>query len=1057
MIALILAAVWTAPLHDSSEPSRWYRMDEATDPGLIAWYSEQENLVVEASAGLSTRSITSIYRLFPESFLIHSDDSLALSWRWKIADTRRSDAVAIGFVTRNSATGTLSRALVMASHTRFTLAWRVSYDEAERWYDHRITLGSSWVKTLFANGEQPVGVFLSFVNPVGQRARLARIGVETARSGRFETDARLLPHRLPVQIESFVPTTPHSLLEATTLAAEDLDQDGRVELLIGQHRQPLHLFRRTPGAVAFEDITQRAGLQEAGIVTGALFSDLDRDHDVDLVLTAEFDVPILYENIGGLRFERRSLADDNLLSFWYGCAAADADRDGDLDLACTTSVGAPGTVLLRQESIARWTAVIPDSWSPFDPRRRNGFATTWIDLAHDRFPDLVFGKTWISANHEGVFAAPQPIFVAPELFTEVEGQVVTDLDNDGTQDLIVVTDQSDEAAPALSFHRGVGDEALDPLPGPDFPEMTRAEVVLAEDFDNDGRVDLYVCRDHRPHRLMTHGDDGGWTESSEELGLASQAGCSAAIAADFDDNGALDLAVVAPGEPPRLALSTTSEGHWLRVRLLDASGSEAVGARLDLYDTTTQARLLTRWALRGRGFGSHGPIDLHLGLGPLQSVRLVAQFPSGRLRERTVSSVDRAITLVEPSGSRFSTTGAALNELRHDLVRQARRSWVASFPALFALFALGGGIGFLLVSVRRGRTVWLATALPLFVGTATLGSIPGRGFAGWPLGWALTGGVIGSLIPSAAHVAVRLSRRLARGRQTPAALRDLVQCATDFRHSGAESRRLVGMHSRLQNLFVEGRLHERFRRELIELASAYRASSTARVLHLAELAELALGDSESIEQLTRSAREVDRVLGSLPRLPHADLEVWQRGRGDLLVLLQSHRERLEALLLAIDRSASIKIAALHAAIEQILPARRGELEMTSWEPTPELGSTQLVIDASVVVDVLELLIDNAVQASPDRKVRAMLSWTTSSRSCSIAFEDDGPGVPAEIADRIFELGFSTRGSGRGYGLHRARELLAPYGARLELQAPVQLGGARFVLIVRVCPLTPTPV
>jgi signal transduction histidine kinase len=56
--------------------------------------------------------------------------------------------------------------------------------------------------------------------------------------------------------------------------------------------------------------------------------------------------------------------------------------------------------------------------------------------------------------------------------------------------------------------------------------------------------------------------------------------------------------------------------------------------------------------------------------------------------------------------------------------------------------------------------------------------------------------------------------------------------------------------------------------------------------------------------------------------------------------------------------------------------------------------------------------------------------------------DDGPGVPVEIAARIFDAFYTTREKGTGLGLALCRKLAAAHGAVLSLDNP-GARGARF--------------
>jgi len=67
----------------------------------------------------------------------------------------------------------------------------------------------------------------------------------------------------------------------------------------------------------------------------------------------------------------------------------------------------------------------------------------------------------------------------------------------------------------------------------------------------------------------------------------------------------------------------------------------------------------------------------------------------------------------------------------------------------------------------------------------------------------------------------------------------------------------------------------------------------------------------------------------------------------------------------------------------------------------------------VLVNLLTNAAD-AVAAGPDRRVR--LSARTEADEVVILVEDSGPGVPPDIAPRIFDPFFSTKGVGNGLGL-----------------------------------------
>lgn len=84
--------------------------------------------------------------------------------------------------------------------------------------------------------------------------------------------------------------------------------------------------------------------------------------------------------------------------------------------------------------------------------------------------------------------------------------------------------------------------------------------------------------------------------------------------------------------------------------------------------------------------------------------------------------------------------------------------------------------------------------------------------------------------------------------------------------------------------------------------------------------------------------------------------------------------------------------------------------------------------------LLNLLL-NAVDATDGRGTVAVTA-TTSNGKVVIEVRDDGPGVPRDLVDRVFEPYFTTKGSmGNGVGLAVARAIAHSYDGDLTLVGP----------------------
>jgi CheY-like chemotaxis protein len=107
-------------------------------------------------------------------------------------------------------------------------------------------------------------------------------------------------------------------------------------------------------------------------------------------------------------------------------------------------------------------------------------------------------------------------------------------------------------------------------------------------------------------------------------------------------------------------------------------------------------------------------------------------------------------------------------------------------------------------------------------------------------------------------------------------------------------------------------------------------------------------------------------------------------------------------------------------------------------------------DRSQLAQVIQNLLVNARQAMPGggtvhvRAARAGDGDPGEAPGIALVIEDEGPGVPPEIAARVFDPYFTTRRGGNGMGLAIAQSVVVRHGGRIALGPPGDRG-ARFVL------------
>lgn len=134
-------------------------------------------------------------------------------------------------------------------------------------------------------------------------------------------------------------------------------------------------------------------------------------------------------------------------------------------------------------------------------------------------------------------------------------------------------------------------------------------------------------------------------------------------------------------------------------------------------------------------------------------------------------------------------------------------------------------------------------------------------------------------------------------------------------------------------------------------------------------------------------------------------------------------ERLAPLDDAIDLGTTARDVV--ADLAPLVIASGGELEVA------DLGGGRISGDRSAVERVLANLIQNAVEHGGQRVIVRV-------EGSVIEVEDDGPGIPAEQRERVFEPfhRLQARGMGSGLGLNLVRQIMTRLGGSVEaLEAP----------------------
>ena len=137
------------------------------------------------------------------------------------------------------------------------------------------------------------------------------------------------------------------MVDQEGFAAADYDGDGLIDLYLTQHQEK-NILVRNLGGFTFSDVSVAAGVDDAGAATGASWGDYDDDGWLDLYvnnysLYTPVTANLLYHNNGDGTFENVAFQEGvATLGLSFQSVWTDYDRDGDVDLYVSNDRGPVG-------------------------------------------------------------------------------------------------------------------------------------------------------------------------------------------------------------------------------------------------------------------------------------------------------------------------------------------------------------------------------------------------------------------------------------------------------------------------------------------------------------------------------------------------------------------------------------------------------------------------------------------------------------------------------------------------------------------------------------------
>jgi hypothetical protein len=439
------------------------------------------------------------------------------------------------------------------------------------------------------------------------------------------------------------------------VAAGDFDNDGDPDILVTSYG-PVILYRND-GDGTFTDITDRSGLTQAPAwTTSAVWFDYDNDGTLDVFFCSfvEFSLKsnvfcgdnkigkrfyciprvfrptpsALFRNNGDGTFTDVTAGTDiaRALGKALGVVATDINGDGLMDLFVANDT--VQNFLFANRGGGKWEEIGLMAEVAFSANGtpRSGMGVDAADLDQD-------GK--------------QDLFVA-----NVDQEMYSLYRNDGNEFF------SDQAAfhgiaQATRLMSGWGLKFFD------YDNDSHLDLFLANGHPDD-MIEEYSTqvKYKEPLLLFRNGGDGRLQNVSDSAGpvFAKSFPSRGLTVGDYDNDGRVDVFVGNNGEAPILLKNNAGAGHhWIGLHLRSTGANrDAVGARITWsFGGQTRTRLKTSG---GSYLSSHDPREV-LGIGTatqLDYVEVTWPQPSGRVERFTDLPIDRYVTIEEGKGKPVS-------------------------------------------------------------------------------------------------------------------------------------------------------------------------------------------------------------------------------------------------------------------------------------------------------------------------------------------------------------------------------------------------------------------